>query len=307
MADNFAFVSPGDGAPLRRDGDTLVDDRDGTIYPCVDGIWRLLPPDRADYYAGFMADYQTVRQGEGRGSDDPAWFRALPFTDLSGQHADIWRMRAQSYRALMRHVIWPLTTRVRRDSLTILDLGAGNGWLSNRLTEQGHHLAAVDLMTDPYDGLGAAVHYETEFTRLQAAFDHLPLESGQFDLAVFNGSLHYAADLATTLSEALRVLKPDGLLAILDSPTFRDPAAGEAMVAEREAAHAAQFATPSDAIPTVGYLTYDGLDALGAQLGVDWQFFTPFYGLKYALQPIRARWRDQREPARFHVIIGTQN
>ena len=52
--------------------------------------------------------------------------------------------------------LWrPLPERTER-ALRILDLGAGNGWMSYRLALQGHLPIAVDLLTNDRDGLGAA-------------------------------------------------------------------------------------------------------------------------------------------------------
>ena len=33
----------------------------------------------------FLEDYSRIRQAEGRGSDDPAYYLALPYRDLSGR------------------------------------------------------------------------------------------------------------------------------------------------------------------------------------------------------------------------------
>ena len=108
------------------------------------------------------------------------------------------------------------------------DLGAGNGWLANRLALAGHTVAAVDLNVDPADGLGACRHYANRFETAQADFDALPFGDTSLDLVVFNGSLHYSTDYAATLGEALRTLRPGGTLAVLDSPVYTDPASGHA-------------------------------------------------------------------------------
>ena len=62
----------------------------------------------------------------------------------------------------------------RNSALDILDIGAGNGWLSNRLAQKGHRPVAVDIFTDGLDGLGAARHYGMSFPLVEAEFDRLP-------------------------------------------------------------------------------------------------------------------------------------
>src|SRR5438105_237704 len=108
--------------------------------------------------AQFAREYRTVRRAEGWGSDDPAYYRALPYRDLSGRYADIWRIRARSYNTFLERVLEPLE-RARGGRLRILDLGAGSGWLAHRLTQRGHRVVAIDLLEDPLDGLGAVRHY----------------------------------------------------------------------------------------------------------------------------------------------------
>ena len=100
---------------------------DQTSYPCVDGIWRLLPPERASLHGPFLEQYTAVRQAEGHGSSTSAYYRALPYRDLTGRQRWRWRIRARSFQMLLRHVIVPLEQR-RGTALTILDAGAGNGW-----------------------------------------------------------------------------------------------------------------------------------------------------------------------------------
>src|SRR6185503_11811066 len=102
----------------------------------------------------------------------------------------------------------------------VLDLGAGNGWLSHQLARAGHFVVAVDRLDDDRDGLGAWRHYDTRFAAVQADFDALPFEPAQFDLVIFNGSLHYAANPAATLAHAREMLRRDGVLAVMDSPMF---------------------------------------------------------------------------------------
>ena len=300
----FAFACPECRGALERTGlDELICSRDSLVFRCVDGIWRLMTAERLEQYAQFLREYDIVRQAEGRGSDDPAYYRALPYEDHGGALGADWKIRARSYETLIERVIEPLELRAGR-SLAILDLGAGNGWLSNRLAAREHRVAAVDLRVDPLDGLGAHAHYETGFVPVQAEFDRLPFAGGQFDLVIFNAALHYSADYQVTLKEALRVLGDDGHIVIIDSPVYRDPESGRAMVREREADFVARFGFPSNARPAENFLTHDRLRELGETLGVRWRLHEPFYGLEWALRPWRAKLRRRREPARFYVIDG---
>ena len=164
---------------------------------------------------------------------------------------------------------------------------------------------AVDLSTDPLDGLGAHVHYPQEgsFLPVQASFDRLPLWAAQVDLIVFNGSLHYSSNYRASLTEALRILAPTGRLVIMDSPIYRHRRSGEAMMAAREA-ELARHESAADTKGTEGFLTYGQLDRLQTDLGLAWRHHRPFYGVDWVLRPWKNRLLDRREPMRFRLLVG---
>ena len=41
----------------------------------------------------FLEQYAVIRHAEGRGSSDSAYYRALPFRDLSGRNTSQWEIR----------------------------------------------------------------------------------------------------------------------------------------------------------------------------------------------------------------------
>ena len=136
----------------------------------------------------------------------------LPTAPPGDPHAGDWLVRRETYHHLLRHVL-----ASGPQPLRVLDLGAGSGWLSHRLAGLGHLVVAVDAIDDEVDGLGAAHHYAAEFGVVQADFNAVPFAAGQFDLVVFNGSLHYAPDVGATLARgaahprARRHARRDGL------------------------------------------------------------------------------------------------
>jgi SAM-dependent methyltransferase len=272
----------------------------------LEGIWRFLPPERQQAYQQFVNEYETVRKAEGRGANDPACYRALPFEDLSEVRAQDWRIRAASFRVLVKRVVNEMG-RQRSRPLLCLDLGAGNGWLSYRLARLGHRVGAVDLLTNRWDGLGAWEMYDAPFTPVQAEFDRLPLAGNQVDLAIFNASFHYSVDYQATLMEAMRVLKAGGRVVILDSPLYTQADSGRQMVRERQQHFTQAYGFPSDALDSENFLTYQRLDELSSQVGIQWQFIQPFYGWRWALRPWIARLRGLRQPARFCLLGGRKS
>ena len=249
----------------------------------------------------FRTAYAAHRAGEGRGHAG-AELLSLPYL-ASGPLARQWRVRAATFDAFRKRVVAPMDAAVGRP-LRILDLGAGNGWLSYRLACDGHVCTAVDIRGDSVDGLGAARAYldRAAFVPMIASFDALPLDDDAFDIALFNASLHYATDLAAVLAEAARVTRPGGCVAILDSPFYADMAGGAAMVAEKRRRAQAVFgdrAAPLLALPFVEFLTRDRLARASAAPGLEWRRRRVFYPLWYELRPLAAALRRWRPPSRF--------
>lgn len=271
----------------------------GESYECVDGVWRFLPAARAAHFERFLADYTAVRMAEGRGSADPQYYRRLPEPTAGDPLAWQWAMRARTWSFMARRCVpsWP-------PDAVVVDLGAGMGWLSNRVAELGCRAVAVDLSVDDRDGLVATRHLGGSWPRLQAEFDRLPLADATADVVVFNASFHYAVDPVVTMHEALRVLRPGGQVVIADSPLYRRDRDGRAMVAERHADFERRFGTRSDSVPSIEYLTRALLQSLAAACGVRWRVRRPWYGWHWALRPWKARLHRRRAPSRFRLLIA---
>jgi SAM-dependent methyltransferase len=272
----------------------------GNSYPLVDGIRRLLPPERLAAFAPFLRDYTTVRLAEGRGADDPSAIQRLPEPMPGSPLEAQWKLRCRSWATVRDRVLPALGS-----GLIVVDVGAGVGWLSNRLHQLGHAPHAVDVTVDDADGLGAARHYDPTWPRYQAEMDALPFADGQVDVVVFNASLHYSTDAVRTLVEARRVLRRGGCIVVIDSPIYRQAWAGERMVAERHADFERRFGTRSDNVASIEFLTDQMLDELQRQLGLQWTRHRPWYGWKWAWRPWKARLTGRRPPSRFAVLVGT--
>jgi SAM-dependent methyltransferase len=253
----------------------------------------------------FLAEYGTVRASEGRGSDDPRWYYSLPWAELSGPIGAQWRMRAQSWRYFETRIL-PHFEHTLARPLRVLDLGAGNCWMSWRMALRGHSPVAVDIFTDERDGLRASRHYraQTPFQVLEAEFDRIPLAAGSADLAIFNASLHYSSDYRRTLAEVFRVLQPHGAVVVIDSPVYRVPEHGQRMVAERRARFQGEYGFPSDAQGSIEYLDEVTLRDVALELGIWWSIHKPWYGLAWHLRPVRAWLERKRPPSRFWILVG---
>lgn len=271
---------------------------------CEQGIWKMLLPERAARYAQFVQDYESIRAAEGRGSNSDEYYLALPYRDLSGRLSGQWALRARTFHFIEQKIM-PRFTPLAHYRLRILDLGAGNGWMSYRFAIQGHTPVAVDLLINDRDGLGAAKHYEARlpflFPRFQAEVDNLPFADSQFDVVMFNASFHYSENYEKTLAEAIRCVRGDGTVLIADTPWYSDERNGARMLEERRTMFIRRYGFPSDELNSLEFLTDQRLSALEQRFHLQWHTHHPFYGMRWHMRPLAARLHRRREPSRFRI------
>jgi hypothetical protein len=117
----------------------------------LNGVLHALPPERVVHHARFVEVYERSRRLMLSGGLTDEYYLGLPYSDASRQNPAQWSMRARSFDCMLRRVLKPGVPVGAR----ILDLGAGNCWLSYRLALADYRPFAIDLLTNDADGLGA--------------------------------------------------------------------------------------------------------------------------------------------------------
>ena len=269
-------------------------------YERRDGIYRFLSRSRSDQAAPFLQQYRAVRAQDGYREAAPEYYRMLPVVPQNNPRAAEWRIRRESYAHFQQRAL----PGVWQGPIRALDLGAGSGWLSHRLASFGHQAVAVDRLDDEVDGLGACRHYPVTFAVVEADFDALPFEAGQFDVVILNSSLHYSPDPAATLAEARRMLVAGGSLVVMDSPMFARARDGQAMVDAQRLAFMTHYGVTDVVRPGVGFLTFDALNRMAVALGLRGQFFPTRGPFGWRVRRQLSRLRLRRAPAAFGVWVA---
>jgi SAM-dependent methyltransferase len=271
----------------------------GRTFPSSEGVLQCLSADRRAKLRAFLDQYRAVRARDGYARHDAAFYRALPDVANDDPQRAVWRLRQRSFAELLCF----LNARPRQPA-TVLDLGAGNGWLCHRLSLAGCRVVAVDVLDDECDGLGAARHYDVAFARIRADFDELPLAPRQFDVVVFNGSLHYAPNIGATLAHAAQCLVGDGALAVLDSPTFAHAADGERMRARLRDRFRRENGIADPVLPGAAYVTLGALAASAGALGLSPRFSESTPVPIQAWRSLKARALNRAQSPRFGLWVA---
>jgi SAM-dependent methyltransferase len=272
----------------------------GWSYDSGDGVLRWLNDAGRAALEPFVAQYRAIREHDGYRQDSPEYYRALPHVPADDPQSVVWQVRRESFDRLLKL----LMSRFRSVTPKVLDLGAGNGWLSSRLAQAGCLPVAVDVLDDERDGLGACRHYRVTFPRVQADFDDLPFAARQFDVVIFNGSLHYSPDVAATLARTGTLLAPGGVLAVVDSPAFMCEADGDSMCVRNRDRFRREYGVASPEQPGEGYVTLPRLDAGAVALGLEPHFFESRGPLRWAAGRVFTRVRHGLVPPRFGVWMA---
>lgn len=269
----------------------------GAEVPLRDGIYRCLRADRLQEVEPFFAQYRRIRTMDGYRQGSAAYYRSLPEVGTRHRQAATWRVRQETFRNLGRAL-----RRFGQRRLRILDLGAGSGWLSARLTTLGHSCVAVDWLDDREDGLGAFRHYPVRFTCVQGDFDDLMMAPRQFDVAIFNASLHYSSEPTRTVAHALQTLVPGGSLVVMDSPLFATDEGGRRMLDAQRIA----FRSTGERVVQcgVGYLTESSLVSVARDAGLSAAWIPSRGGPSWVFKRWLAGLKQRRTPARFGLWIG---
>lgn len=136
-------------------------------------------------------------------------------------------LEAQSPYWLNRYGEWEEINYLTRDldlqGRKILDMGAGLGFDSHRLSMRGAEVTALEF--SPV--LAESGQNNFPHIRWIGGFSHcLPFKNASFDAVFCNAALHHMRDIPVAISEALRVLRPGGVL-ITTCDSFRPSDSGD--------------------------------------------------------------------------------
>jgi SAM-dependent methyltransferase/uncharacterized protein YbaR (Trm112 family) len=193
-----------------RSGHLACNGRLRHFFEIKEGIVHLCTGFDHDLVKKELAYENSTYHGSPR-LTDPAIISQFPRT-----LADLWPHTAHfgpDFSALIDRV------NVREDDW-VLDIGTGPCWSSRLLAQRGARVIALDINEANFYGLGTAdllfEAHNVYFERILESMTQLPFADSTIDRITFNASFHHTPDHRQTLKECFRVLKPDGIIAMVN-------------------------------------------------------------------------------------------
>jgi ubiquinone/menaquinone biosynthesis C-methylase UbiE len=109
------------------------------------------------------------------------------------------------------HVIRAIRNQTSQSNLKILDVGCGNGFTTEILAREFGQDNLIGLDPSP---MVAQLEPRTGVKGIRGTLDTVEFDAGQFDVVVIIGNLMLHSNVAATLAEAHRILKPGGIAVI---------------------------------------------------------------------------------------------
>lgn len=119
---------------------------------------------------------------------------------------------------------WSRALGMLLPSLTIADLGCGEGYLSIEASRWAAKVIAVDrseVVLDRARALGLRRRVANVVWK-RGELERLPIKDASVDVALLSQALHHAADPARAVDEAARITVPGGRVLILDLKEHRE-------------------------------------------------------------------------------------
>ena len=163
----------------------------------------------------FERSYAALRQKENRIYTDEE-VELLPSISKDHAHYKEWLIRAKSLRMLTKLL------KIKKRDLKILEIGCGNGWLSNNLAQIANtEVIGLDINLSELQQAARIFCHKQNLTFVHGDIRKGILIEHKFDIILFAASLQYFYPLTEIIQHTLAHLENHGEIHIIDSNFYK--------------------------------------------------------------------------------------
>lgn len=164
-------------------------------------------------FHGFQTDYLSYLQKTNSIYSDEE-LEKLPFLEKSNPLFEDWKLKAASYKRLAKIFS-------KRKNKLILEIGAGNCWLGNKLSKDtSNFVYALDINLAELEQASRIFKNNKRIKFFYGdIFDDI-FEFNSFDAIILASSLQYLDNLPALINRLIRYLKLNSEIHIFDSPIY---------------------------------------------------------------------------------------
>lgn len=164
----------------------------------------------------FEKQYIRLRKKEGWLYNETA-IKKLPDTERNDKNYTLWRIRKKSGENFLRYI------KNKKNIYTVLDVGCGNGWLTNKIAAIHSAFSVIGLDKNKTELMLAANTFSKNNLYWIYADIHADLfKPATFDIIFLSASVQYFANLPVLLNILSDFLKQKGEIHIFDSVFYSD-------------------------------------------------------------------------------------
>jgi ubiquinone/menaquinone biosynthesis C-methylase UbiE len=174
----------------------------------ADGLYCFADIEHATQFEAF---YLVLRKKEGRLYPDEI-VKNLPEIHAEHVHSREWAIRKRSMEKLIAYL------SKRPHLKTVLEIGCGNGWLSNQLvTSLPVEVMGIDINEVELQQAASLFHSD-RLAFVYTDINNALLPTTFFDVIILASSIQYFPSIQLLLQRLIELLSPSGEIHIIDSP-----------------------------------------------------------------------------------------
>ena len=144
--------------------------------------------------------------------------RQLPYPPADSRYIDEWRVRAKSFERFIKY----LRKKHHNRQLNILDVGCGNGWMTNKLYCVGHKVTGLDLnlteLKQAEEVFGVSDGLKWVYADV---LNNSDIPGAPFDIIILSASCQYFKNIPRLTQRLSLLLRDNGELHLLDSIFYK--------------------------------------------------------------------------------------